>query len=98
MHRRFAFQSFTTFDVSLWANLLQQAQQATFSHPYQLVGYDYDQQVLSYAKENAERAGVAEHISRAPQKFSSTSLPFSEDFWLLTNPPYGKRLAMGEDI
>jgi 23S rRNA G2445 N2-methylase RlmL len=98
MHRTFAFQSFTTFDASLWNAVLQQAQHSIFSHPYQLIGYDYDKQVLSYAKENAERAGLAGVISRKHQKFLSSPLPFSEGFWLLTNPPYGKRLASDEDL
>lgn len=63
-----------------------------------MVGYDYDEKVLSYAKENAERAGVADVIVREQQKFPSKLPPFPEEFWLLTNPPYGKRLASDEDL
>jgi 23S rRNA G2445 N2-methylase RlmL len=63
-----------------------------------LRGYDKDKAVLTYAQENAERAKVADIITREQQEFPSKPLPFSEEYWLLTNPPYGKRLAAGEDL
>ncbi|MDR2190641.1 MAG: hypothetical protein LBP53_05680 [Candidatus Peribacteria bacterium] len=103
LQRTFAFQSLKTFDSNLRNHLVQQAQQSVFSHPYQLMGSDINADVLVYAKQNAERANVAELITREQSDFSSASLKnLASDHSLtpriLTNPPYGKRIATGEEL
>jgi putative N6-adenine-specific DNA methylase len=94
LQRSFAFQTFKNFNPDLRNTLLHEAQAQTFNSNYQLFGSDIDETVLQYAKENAERAGVAECISFSVASFPSSSSSRAErsgneeSFWLLTNPPY----------
>jgi 23S rRNA G2445 N2-methylase RlmL len=108
--RTFAFQQFRNYDSVLRTTLLEEAKAKEFQGEYQLFGSDIDTQVLAYAKENAERAGVAEYISWKEADFSivdnsfpmlpkkGTSLIPTVPSWLLTNPPYGKRLNANENL
>jgi putative N6-adenine-specific DNA methylase len=106
LQRKFAFQGFRNFDDTLWNTLVHAAQAKQFSHPYRLIGYDRDTAVLDYAQQNAERAGVADCISFSALSFPhsvsshalSSRLPSKDEMWLLTNPPYGKRLSADEDL
>jgi 23S rRNA G2445 N2-methylase RlmL len=109
LQRTFAFQAFSNYDEALWNTLIHEAQAQTFKGNYQLFGYDREEQVLQYARENAERAGVADCIS-----FSQATFPESSRYWeksvvvsnkekaspyrILTNPPYGKRLSAEENL
>jgi putative N6-adenine-specific DNA methylase len=104
LQRNFAFQAFRNFDADLWNELIHEAQTKTFAGKYQLFGSDSDETVLSYAKENAERAGVAECISFSVASFPPSSSggllrsARNDDMWILTNPPYGKRLSADDDL
>ena len=98
MQRNFAFQSFKNYDTSLRNTLVQEAKGKQFAGEYQLIGRDRDSTVLGYAKENAERAGVADCITREQSDFSESSIVFPNDFRQLTNPPYGKRLSSDEEL
>jgi 23S rRNA G2445 N2-methylase RlmL len=110
MKRNFAFQQFENYDSALRDTLLKEAKAKEFQGAYQLFGSDTNAQVLAYAKENAERAGVAEYISRKEADFSAVNGSFPAilreeknlistiPFWLLTNPPYGKRLNTNENL
>lgn len=56
-----------------------------------LQGYDIDEDVLKIARENAEIAGVEEHIHF--QKRDMRELSSKEKYgFIITNPPYGERL------
>ena len=100
LQRTFAFQQFKNYDKELRDNLLREAKAQQFEGNYQIFGADSDENVLSRAKQNAERAGVGDQISF----FCSTlgqgvATPCSgSQTWLLTNPPYGKRLSSAENL
>ncbi len=48
--------------------------------------------MLALAKANADKAGVADTIYFEAKDFLKTTFPAKETSWLITNPPYGKRL------
>lgn len=48
--------------------------------------------MLAIAKANAEKAGVADTIHFEVKDFLKADFPAEESSWLITNPPYGKRL------
>ena len=63
---------------------------------YQITGTDNDPQMVSIAQENAKHAGVADslHFARADVTHEASIQKFSwSDTTIITNPPYGKRLA-----
>lgn len=93
LNRRFAFETWPTFDVTLWetvkANALQAAQPgATVT----ILASDRDDGVVKIALENAERAGVADGIQFHATPISAIEPPATPG-WLITNPPYGVRVG-----
>ncbi len=57
----------------------------------QIQGYDIDRDMIRVARQNAEMAGVAQHIHFQAKPVSELSSPNKYGF-LITNPPYGERL------
>ena len=60
-------------------------------------GYDIDGSVIRSARENAERAGVAQMIHLQQRPLSELSHSGSYGF-LFANPPYGERLEEKEEL
>ncbi|MDR2540920.1 MAG: hypothetical protein LBD11_03965 [Candidatus Peribacteria bacterium] len=100
LQRSFAFQQLKNYQAELREEVVRTAKEKQFQGTYQLFGSDKDEQVLAYAKENAERAEVADCISFTKAIFPESDLQTQrkDNIWLLTNPPYGKRLSSDEDL
>jgi putative N6-adenine-specific DNA methylase len=63
------------------------------SLPPILVGSDADPQAIAIARRNAERAGVADHVSFAVAPLADAAPPEGAPAGLVVaNPPYGRRL------
>ncbi len=62
-----------------------------------LQGYDIDGEVLKAARENAQRAGVAELIHFQEREVARLSHPKKYGF-IITNPPYGERMEDNETL
>jgi putative N6-adenine-specific DNA methylase len=62
-----------------------------------VTGSDRDAGAVRMALSNAERAGVAEFV-RFEQHAISDIHPAKEKGWVVTNPPYGKRISEGKDL
>ena len=60
-----------------------------------IVGRDTNEEVLGIAARNAERAGVS-HLIRFEQADALVTTPPRESGTVVTNPPYGERLALEE--
>jgi len=58
-----------------------------------IMGFDRHRQVLAMARKNAERAGLESRISFAFQDIYDFRHDFPARGLVVTNPPYGKRLA-----
>lgn len=97
--KQFGFSRWTQHRASLWSDLLAEAQArkqfGLAKITINLIGLDKDKQVIEYAKNNAERAGVSSIVNfRAArlESLSATELPAGKGL-LITNPPYGERLG-----
>ena len=60
--------------------------------PLQIAGYDIDDEVIRYARANAELAGVEADIHFQRRDVAEFSSPKKYGF-VVTNPPYGERLS-----
>ncbi len=60
-------------------------------------GYDIDDEMISISRENAKRAGVESLIHFQRREAAALSHPKKYGF-LITNPPYGERLAEKEKL
>jgi 23S rRNA (guanine2445-N2)-methyltransferase / 23S rRNA (guanine2069-N7)-methyltransferase len=97
----YGFEALRNFDAPAWHALLDEARarkQAGLTRLPPLLGQDIDGAVLRSARNNAELAGLGQHI-RFAQADASTVRPLGETPGLLvTNPPYGERLGSEAEL
>jgi putative N6-adenine-specific DNA methylase len=93
--RAFAFQEWPGFDELDWKSMLDDARAgALASSPVPIVASDRDDGAITFARDNAERGGVAHDIAFTVQPLSAMRPPSGLGL-VATNPPYGKRLSQG---
>ncbi|MCP4594864.1 bifunctional 23S rRNA (guanine(2069)-N(7))-methyltransferase RlmK/23S rRNA (guanine(2445)-N(2))-methyltransferase RlmL [Neptuniibacter sp.] len=103
--KRFGFSRWTGHQRDVWDQLVAEAQarkaKGLLSLDLNLFGRDQDKQVLRSARQNAERAGVAEFIDFATcrlEDLDRAELPVEGEGLLITNPPYGERLGETQQL
>jgi putative N6-adenine-specific DNA methylase len=89
LHRKFAFESFKEFDKDQFEDMIDKAEAKIFKGDYKIVGYDIDANMINIAKANAIDAGVDDIVSFEKKELSETK---EWDGYIITNPPYGKRM------
>ena len=103
LSRSFTFESFPSRNdlMPKREDTKTTAKSKQYDSTYQIRGYDIDPDALSIAKRNASIAGVGDTIQRHQQDFSEHPLShysLADEWSLITNPPYGKRLAAEGNI
>ena len=95
--RSFVSESWPFIDASVWERVRDAAIAAVRNESVIILASDNDRFVFRKAKENAERAGVAEYIDfqRRPVEEFSSAQKFG---CIITNPPYGERMGSKNDI
>ncbi len=91
LDRSFAAMSWRIFDNKIWQQAREEARSREFNGDYRIVGADIDPNALSIARENAERAGVAD-IVRFEKADAAKFDRATENGIIVTNPPYGERI------
>ena len=91
LNRSFAAMDWKIFDRRVWEEVKEEARAKEFNGSYNIVGTDIDPKAIAIAKENAQRAGVADIV-----RFEvADALKFdrkTERGVIVTNPPYGERI------
>lgn len=96
--RSFAFMDWPDFDPPLWRRLVDEAAAGRSSAPRPaILASDRDAGAIAAARANAERAGVAASIDFSQRSISELVAPPAPG-WVVTNPPYGLRLAQHQDL
>ena len=101
--RRFAFMAWPDFDADLWQRLLNEADRQAAARTHALDGHlslfgsDRDAGAIVAAQANARRAGVGNAITFACHALSAIHPPARPGF-VVTNPPYGRRVQGGADL
>jgi putative N6-adenine-specific DNA methylase len=91
--RRFAFQTWPDFEASMWRRLVAEAREKELpSVRAAISASDRDAGAIEAARGNADRAGVAADIELDRRPLSAIERPEGRG-WLVTNPPYGVRVA-----
>ena len=107
--RPFGFQLWPSFQPGTWASVKAQPQppqpQPTKPQPTKpgpqpragptIVGRDRDAGAVHAATANAARAGVGDLVDLGHASLSDLEPPPGGPGWVVTNPPYGKRLTGG---
>jgi putative N6-adenine-specific DNA methylase len=92
--RRFAFQDWPSFQPGTWASVTGSVPAPSEAPP--IVARDRDAGAVRAAGANAARAGVGDAVDVGQASVSELSAPGRERGWIVSNPPYGKRVAGGD--
>ncbi len=90
--RRFGFEKLKNFDAALWKKLQHEAETQIRPAPAAISGSDNDRYMIRAAVANAQAAEVDTFI-RFEVKDAQDTRPNGEGGILISNPPYGVRLA-----
>ena len=83
---------------TLWKDAREEAEELVdMSVKPDIQGYDRDDHIVSIARENAKKAGVAQLIHFQRRELQELSHPKKYGF-IITNPPYGERLHDKEQM
>ncbi len=98
LHRQFAAENWIISPKGLWDQMRSTAK-ASINHDVSLdiLGTDIDHRMIEIAKQNAEKAGVAECI-KFKQMQLADYVPDKEYGILISNPPYGDRMLTEEQV
>ena len=99
-NRRFAFMDWPSFDEKQWLMVLAESRSGVridLPPGCHISASDRDAGAVRMAQENAERAGVAQHIQFTCQAVSAIHPPAGSG-WIITNPPYGIRVSSNKDL
>ena len=95
LHRRFAFLEWPVVDAARWPHHIAGAREQILpAAPAPIHGSDRDAGAIAAALANAERAGVAADIVFRRAAISAAE-PAGRGGWLVSNPPYGRRIGAG---
>jgi putative N6-adenine-specific DNA methylase len=95
--RTFAFTNWSAFDKALWNTVRAFHSDSEKTGKPRIISSDRDAGAIQAARANAERAGIPDTIEFACQAISSIDPPAGPG-WIVTNPPYGKRLPSNRDL
>ena len=90
--RRFGFEKLKNFDAALWKKLKHEAETQIRPAPAPISGSDNDRHMIRAAVANAQAAEVDTFI-RFEVKDAQDTRPNGDGGILISNPPYGVRLA-----
>ena len=98
LNRSFVCEDWPGFDAKIFSQVREEANTKAFrDKEYKLIGYDIDSQVLRQARSNAKAAGVSDDIEFHQRDFADFSSSITAAC-LVTNPPYGERLAEEAEV
>lgn len=90
--RRFVSEDWSFINQNVWENERRCAKNEIISDAaFRAFGYDIDENILSVARSNAEKAGVSDYITFKKRDIRDFSESF-ERASVICNPPYGERL------
>jgi putative N6-adenine-specific DNA methylase len=99
INRPFAFERLRLHDRQAWQDMRRQATESVKdSLDIPLVGSDLSTDAIDAAKANMKRAGLKSDLIQWQVADATTAAPPSAPGLILTNPPYGQRLAVDDDL
>ena len=98
--RHFGFEDWPSFQPGTWASVTAatKAPAADAVHRPLIMGTDRDEGAVRAAQANAARAGVADLVDFVHAPLSDMESPAAPRGWLVSNPPYGKRIGGNGDL
>ena len=99
INRPFAFERLRVHDRQAWQDKRQEATESIKDTlPAPMVGCDLAPHAIEAAKSNAQRAGLKPDTIEWRVADATTLAPPTEPGQIVTNPPYGERLSVEDDL
>ena len=96
--RPFHFERLRHHDAQQWAHLKAEARSSIAAEiDIPLVGYDLDPTAIEAAKANLQRAHLHPNTIRFEVADALQMQPVADHGWIVSNPPYGERLAHSDE-
>ena len=91
INRTFSAERWPAVPASIWKQVREEARSREYHGNYNIIGSDIDPSAIAIARQNAERAGVADivHFEVADAMAFCRK---TESGIIVTNPPYGERI------
>jgi putative N6-adenine-specific DNA methylase len=97
--RSFAFAGWPSFSPGTWASVAGEvASRARANVDVAIVAADRDAGAVAATVANAQRAGVADDVGVVRRSVSDLARPEGPPGWMITNPPYGRRVVGGRTV
>lgn len=97
-NREFASESWTFVKPKYWEQALEEAEDnANYDQKLAIAGSDIDHNMIKIAKDNAREAGLGDLIIWKQMQVRDLSIK-EENGYIVTNPPYGKRISDNKTI
>jgi len=98
MQRKFGLETMPCCPPEVFSSVRDEAQKNIRQDVrVRIRGLDHDPEVINMAKENAGRAGVSDLVDFRAGKMEEARPEDSDPGFILSNPPYGKRLQTKDD-
>jgi putative N6-adenine-specific DNA methylase len=94
--RSFAMERWPFVDAAVLARIREDESATEMPPPPTIHGSDRDEGAIQATRGNAQRAGVLSAIHVERQLASAIRRPGPANGWVITNPPYGKRIDSGD--
>ncbi|MFH2095789.1 MAG: THUMP domain-containing protein [Bacteroidota bacterium] len=92
----FSFFNWNDIDINLGSSLRKSAEEKISNFEVPLTGYDVSPRAFRIAKENIRNAGFDKEIRLSCSSF--TEMKANTGSFIITNPPYGERIATDDII
>lgn len=97
-NREFVSEDWSFIQEKYWNEALEEAEDlANYDQPLDIIGSDIDHKMVNIAIENAQEAGLSDLIQWKQMQVKDMRIQ-KENGYLVSNPPYGKRIGNEETI
>ncbi|WP_232697965.1 THUMP domain-containing class I SAM-dependent RNA methyltransferase [Brevibacillus daliensis] len=98
MNREFVSEKWPNIPREVWRQARAETHElARYDRQLEIIGTDYDDEIIKVARRNAEEAGVEDqiHFQRMDMRDISSKKKYG---YLICNPPYGERLSNHKEV
>ena len=95
--RSFGFEKWNDFDKKLWKEIVEDESSKQCDFNFEIVGSDRSYKAVEIARQNLKEANLQNHITLFHNSIEKQSPPKAKGI-MITNPPYGERMEVNDQI
>jgi len=95
--RSFGFEKWNDFDKKLWDKIVRETDAQKCDFKFEIVGSDRSYKAIEIARQNLKAANLQNHIILFHNSIEKQTPPKAKGI-MITNPPYGERMEVNDQI